>query len=202
MRYMIMYKRLKKDTKWSILNFGKFEIDNIKKEISNFSNEWDLFTLRQDTFYTHKSTKMFPICLSNISSWNPKEEVEVVQMYKFKDKFSNNEINNIFNILKEYYSGEIINCEVVNLPANTKVRKHIDGGALLHYSRRVHIPIITNKDVTFTVKDNTINMQEGVWYEINNQLPHSVENNSNFDRIHLIIDIMPNDMLNYIKIGE
>jgi hypothetical protein len=197
-----MYKRLKKDTKWSILNFGKFEIDNIKKEISNFSNEWDLFTLRQDTFYTHKSTKMFPICLSNISSWNPKEEVEVVQMYKFKDKFSNNEINNIFNILKEYYSGEIINCEVVNLPANTKVRKHIDGGALLHYSRRVHIPIITNKDVTFTVKDNTINMQEGVWYEINNQLPHSVENNSNFDRIHLIIDIMPNDMLNYIKIGE
>jgi hypothetical protein len=197
-----MYKRLKKDTKWSILNFGKFEIDNIKKEVSNFSNEWDLFTLRQDTFYTHKSTKMFPICLSNISSWNPKEEVEVVQMYKFKDKFSNNEINNIFNILKEYYSGEIINCEVVNLPANTKVRKHIDGGALLHYSRRVHIPIITNKDVTFTVKDNTINMQEGVWYEINNQLPHSVENNSNFDRIHLIIDIMPNDMLNYIKIGE
>jgi hypothetical protein len=194
-----MYKRLKKDTKWSILNFGKFEIDNIKKEVSNFSNEWDLFTLRQDTFYTHKSTKMFPICLSNISSWDPKEEVEVVQMYKFKNKSSNDEMDNIFNILKEYYSGEIINCEVVSLPANTKVRKHIDGGALLHYSRRVHIPIITNENVTFTVKDNTLNMQEGVWYEINNQMPHAVENNSDFDRVHLIIDIMPNDMINYIK---
>jgi hypothetical protein len=197
-----MYKRLKKDTKWSILNLGNFKIDNIKKEVSNFSEEWDLFTLRQDTFYTHKSTRMFPICLSNETFWDPKDPVEVVQMYKFKDEAANNEINNIFNTLKEYYSGEIIRCEVVNLPAGTKVRTHIDGGALLHYSRRVHVPIITNKEVTFTVMNNKIHMEESVWYEINNQMTHSADNNSELDRVHLIIDILPNDMLHYDKTGE
>ena len=197
-----MYKRLKKDSKWSILNLGKFEIDNIKKEVFNFSEEWNLFTLRQETYDVHKSTKTFPICLSNIDSWDPKNPVEITQMYQFKNKDANIEIINIFNKLKEYYSGEIIGCEVVNLPANTNIKKHLDGGALLHYSRRVHIPIITNKDVTFTVMNNTINMEESNWYEINNQMTHSVDNNSNFDRVHLIIDIMPNDMLNYIKTGE
>jgi hypothetical protein len=36
-------------------------------------------------------------------------------------------------------------------------------------------------------------MLEGIGYEINNQLPHSVDNPSNEDRVHLIIDILPNE---------
>ena len=49
--------------------------------------------------------------------------------------------------------------------------------------------------------DNTINMKEGICYEINNQLPHAAHNNSDLDRIHLIIDIMPYGMENY-KVGD
>lgn len=46
--------------------------------------------------------------------------------------------------------------------------------------------------------DNTIHMEEGGWYEINNQMPHYVSNPTDFDRVHLIIDILPDDMINYI----
>lgn len=73
---------------------------------------------------------------------------------------------------------------------------------MLHYSRRIHIPVITNPEVYFTVNNEKINMIESQGYEINNTLPHSVENNSALDRVHIIIDIMPNNMLNYIKTGE
>jgi len=75
---------------------------------------------------------------------------------------------------------------------------HIDGGPLLHYSRRVHIPVITSEEVTFTVMDTTINMKESVWYEINNQMKHGANNPTDNERVHLIIDILPNDMINYI----
>ena len=197
-----MYERLKKNSKWSILNLGQFEVSNIKKEVSSFTEEWYSYTKRQETFYTHKDTKMFPICLSDETSWDPKYDVEVFQFNKFKNNEANRELDIIFNKLKDHYSGQIIRCEVVNLPANTSIRPHVDGGPLLHYSRRVHIPIITNDDVTFTVKDNTINMKEGGWYEINNQLKHAVNNNSNIDRVHIIIDILPDSMLHYNKTGE
>ena len=80
--------------------------------------------------------------------------------------------NNIFKNLEEFYSGKVIRCEVVSLKPHTNIRMHIDGGPLLHYSRRVHIPVITSEEVTFTVMDTTINMKESVWYEINNQMKH------------------------------
>lgn len=197
-----MYKRLKKDTKWSIIDLGKFKIDSIKSEVLQFSEEWNWFTTRQKTFYTHRDTQMFPICLSDETNWDPRNNVEVTQMNRFKNEESNFEIDAIFTKLKEYYSGEIIRCEVVKLPARTNIRTHVDGGPLLHYSRRVHIPIITNENVTFTVMRNTINMEEGTWYEINNQMTHAANNNSDLDRVHIIIDILPNDMLQYTKIGD
>ena len=40
-------------------------------------------------------------------------------------------------------------------------------------------------------------MLEGECWEINNTRLHAVENNSKIDRIHLLIDIMPN-----IEIGK
>ena len=42
---------------------------------------------------------------------------------------------------------------------------------------------------------NGINMEVGNWYEINNSLPHSVTNNSDLIRIHVIIDILQNEWL-------
>lgn len=195
---MSMYRRLKKDTKWSILLLGEFDIQSIKKEVSGFTSEWDLYTKRQESYYTHKDTKMFPICLSKELGWVPGTDVEVTQHNRFKTDLANKELEDIFFKLEEYYSGKIIRCEVVVLPANTKIRMHIDGGPLLDYSRRVHVPIITNDRITFTVMENTIHMKESGWYEINNQMRHGVDNPTDIDRVHLIIDILPNDMINYI----
>ena len=195
-----MYKRIKKDTSWSIQELGKFNITAIKAEILDFSEEWLIDTSRQDNNYTHSQTEMFRLCETDYS-WSPGNKIETVYVNDFKTKDARTELLDIYKELEYYYSGKIIRCEVIKMPAMHDIPKHVDGGALLNYSRRVHVPVITNKDVFFTVMDNTVNMKEGVWYEINNQMPHSVSNKSHSDRVHLIIDILPNDMVSY-KIGE
>ena len=189
-----MYKRLKKDTKWSILNLGHFDIQNIKEELLGYSQEWFLDETRQQKGLTHSSTNMYRICETDYA-WEPGTPIETQYVNSLKSEKANEELNNIFNALENYYSGKIIRCEFIKLLANSKVLRHTDGGALLHYSRRVHIPLVTNPEIMFTVQKTTINMQESQWYEINNQLPHEVDNPTDLDRIHLIIDILPDEML-------
>jgi hypothetical protein len=49
--------------------------------------------------------------------------------------------------------------------------------------------------VFFGVGEDSVPMQEGECWEINNSRTHWVENNSPVDRVHLLVDIMPNDEL-------
>jgi hypothetical protein len=191
-----MYKRLKKNTEWSILYLGDFEINDIKNEISNFSNEWLIDKSRQEKGYTHRDTEMFRICETDYE-WAVGEQIVTNYVNSLKNENAKKQLDKIHLKLEEYYSGKVIRSEFIKLKANCHIRKHVDGGALLHYSRRIHVPVITNPLTTFTVMDNTIHMKEGGWYEINNQMIHSVSNPTDFDRTHIIIDILPDDMLNY-----
>ena len=59
-------------------------------------------------------------------------------------------------------------------------------------SHRIHIPIVTGENNIFLVNGELKNMQVGEMWEINNELPHMVENRSDEDRIHLIVDWIPN----------
>lgn len=192
---------MKKNSKWSISEICKFNITSIKEEVSMLSSEWLIDTTRQEMYETHKNTQAIQM-ISSDYNWQPGTDLYIENKQSFKIKESNNEIENIYKYLEELYSGKVIRSEIINLRANTDIRKHVDGGPVLHYARRCHIPIITNPDVYFTVNNNTINMLEGFCYEINNSMPHSVSNKSNLDRVHIIIDIMPDNMLNYVKIGD
>ena len=80
----------------------------------------------------------------------------------------------------------------MNLRAGKDIPKHLDAGDILMYAHRCHIPIITNNDVLFTVDNETIIMKQGEIYEINNSKLHSVNNNGNTNRYHLIVDIEEN----------
>lgn len=192
---------MKKNSTWSISEVSQFNISSIKEEVLLYSKEWLIDTSRQETYETHKNTQAISMITSDYN-WKPGTELIVENKKEFDNQESRIEIDKIYKHLEEVYSGRVIRSEIVNLRANTEIRKHVDGGAVLHYARRCHIPLITNKDVYFTVNNNTINMLEGTCYEINNSMPHSVSNKSNFDRVHIIIDIMPDNMLNYVKIGD
>lgn len=193
-----MYERLKKNTKWSILELGKFDIQDIKDEILSYDSEWFIDTSRQDGALVHGQTQMYRICATDYD-WVAGSPIDTIQYNELKTEKAKKQLKEIYSILENYYDGKVVRCEFIKLPAKSKVLKHVDGKALLHYSRRSHIPLVTADNIMFTVADNSINMKESTWYEINNQMPHSVDNPSDIDRIHLIIDTLPDSMLKLRK---
>jgi len=79
-----------------------------------------------------------------------------------------------------------------------KIDKDIENGNIV----RVHIPIRTSKDVIFTIYENARdkqghdhNLKTGHFYYTDVSKPHAVQNNSNEDRIHLVVDCVRNTQL-------
>ncbi|MFT6732306.1 MAG: hypothetical protein ACJAS9_000486 [Polaribacter sp.] len=74
------------------------------------------------------------------------------------------------------------------LKAGCQVVPHHD----LHYHWfnrvRIHIPITTNPGVIFKCADKAIHMDEGSTWIFDSWKKHSVFNNSNHDRVHLVLD--------------
>jgi quercetin dioxygenase-like cupin family protein len=106
---------------------------------------------------------------------------DLFEMDEFIDK-----IKPVYNRI--YGDGDFIRILIVKLKKHTYIKPHTDNGQSLLLCHRTHIPIITNNMVTFTINDETKTLDEGEIWEINNQLTHSVKNDSDIDRVHLILD--------------
>jgi hypothetical protein len=82
----------------------------------------------------------------------------------------------------------------IKLPPKKSIAKHIDSGHHLQNCERIHLPIITDEHVKFIIDDVVYPMPAGVVCRINNNVPHSVENNSDNYRVHLVMDfVVKND---------
>lgn len=173
----------------TILQLKEVDISKIKYFIESLTDvEWEKWQHRQNTFNIHSQTKSYPLlCGENFLS----EEFIVhkknlnCEVWKF--------LNPIIDYLQYTYNGKCIKCMFVKLPSNCFIGEHQDTADALISSHRIHLPIVTNKNVKFFIDDKQYSLEEGFLYEINNQKHHSVENLSNYDRVHLIIDILPYD---------
>ena len=97
---------------------------------------------------------------------------------------------------------------LMKLAAGKSLRKHndnIDQDIENKQLIRLHVPIRTNKDVVFTIYDSDeddvgqeLNLKTGRYYFLDVTKPHSVSNNSNIDRYHLVVDCFVNDDLKAI----
>lgn len=171
---------------------NSYDIDGIKNHISKFFDEWFLDTSRQDNHYVHKDTTSYFIYTANLK-WKSGEEF-IVQT-KSNDKQLLELVEPIIQDLEKTHNGVRGNVLLIKLTAKQNIERHHDSGDYLILSRRNHIPIITSSDVFFGVGDEKINMRPGECWEINNSRTHFVDNNSDIDRVHLLIDIMPHSEL-------
>jgi hypothetical protein len=73
-----------------------------------------------------------------------------------------------------------------------RIDTQTDGLYSLLKGHRIHIPIITNGQVVFTIGGEEKGLGEGEMWEVNNAKLHAVDNHNDADRIHLIIDWGPN----------
>ena len=84
----------------------------------------------------------------------------------------------------------------LRLSAGSSIREHRDHDLGFEDGEvRLHIPVLTNDQVIFMLGGKRVVMREGeCWYNDFN-LPHSVRNEGETDRIHLVIDCVVNDWL-------
>ncbi len=80
---------------------------------------------------------------------------------------------------------------LMRLPANQSILKHAD----VPGKARLHIPIITHEEIYFLIEGTRIIMKEGELWNIDLTREHEVHNRSPIDRIHLVLDLVPNDWL-------
>jgi hypothetical protein len=160
--------------------YGKINVDSIIEKLQHV--DWDAFEFRQKTYIVHKDTKTVPLMMNK-----DKKLMDALPKQLIWDDFAifEEELNKIKLILPRC---EIVNAILVILPAGKNILPHRDKDLFFDLYSRIHIPIITNPKCLFTVDGETIHMKAGELWEINNKKIHSVENNGEEDRIHLIID--------------
>jgi hypothetical protein len=83
--------------------------------------------------------------------------------------------------------------EIVNLCPGKQLSLHKDIYWFHKHSRRIHIPLCTNDSCRQIFEDREYHLEVGKVYEINNRIMHSARNNGTEDRIHIILDLMPQD---------
>lgn len=171
---------------------NSYNVEGIKDYISKFSDEWFLDTSRQDNYYVHKDTTSYFIYTANLR-WKSGEEFMV--QTKSNDKQLLELVEPIIQDLEKTHNGVRGNVLLIKLTAKQNIAIHHDSGDYLMFSRRNHIPVVTSDDVFFGVGSEKVNMKAGECWEINNSRLHFVDNNSEIDRVHLLIDIMPYDEL-------
>lgn len=89
---------------------------------------------------------------------------------------------------QEPVRGYFVRISLAKLVAGGAISEHRDLNFSLTHSHRVHVPVITNDQVWFNVGSERRNLKAGEIVEINNRRNHSVVNESDEDRVHLILD--------------
>lgn len=168
---------------------GHFDVSKIKERLNAYSAEWFINSSRQDTYGVHKETNSVflydhPAIWSVLEPFTPTESNH--------DPIMKQLLASIIKELETVHDGKVGKCLFIKLPAEKSVGAHTDKMDYLGAVRRHHIAIQTNDDVLFFVNGESKNMKVGDCWEINNSLEHAVANNGKTDRIHLLVDIMPN----------
>ena len=142
---------------------------------------------REKTYEVHKQTRaLLLIHDDDFRHYNP----------TYHDLYSDfrKELKPIFDFIAEHFNhdGYVVRALFARLKAHGRIDSHTDGLFSLLKCHRIHIPIVTNDQVVFTIGGEEKVLGEGEMWEINNATLHAVDNRSDEDRIHLIVDWVPN----------
>lgn len=126
-----------------------------------------------------------------LNSGNPDNDVPVKG--KFYEKYYNEKFfNDIFKLLtKELGEGQCMMFMFNLMNPHSKIDPHADERTA--DKKRIHIPIVTYPDIKLCNGGDEIHMEAGKVYMIDHTIEHSVDNPTDHERIHLVIDWKLND---------
>lgn len=77
---------------------------------------------------------------------------------------------------------------LARMRAGGVIKPHRDASPSAKWPHKIHVPLVTNPDVTFYVEREAFHLPVGEAAEVNNMGVHAVTNAGDTDRIHLIFE--------------
>jgi quercetin dioxygenase-like cupin family protein len=95
----------------------------------------------------------------------------------------------VHTLLRQVEGVRVGRVVITRLPPGGTIARHADGGSPAEYYERFQIALNARPGVTFCVGDGAFEQRTGDIHWFNNQLEHEVVNNSDDDRVVMIVDI-------------
>ena len=87
-----------------------------------------------------------------------------------------------------YARGEFPRVMLARMAPGGVIKPHVDANAAAKWPHKIHVPLLTNDQVTFFIGGVGYRFPEGEAVEVSNMAVHAVENAGTTDRIHLIFE--------------
>jgi quercetin dioxygenase-like cupin family protein len=118
-----------------------------------------------------------------------KHRIDSRILHKDYERFSTYIDEAIMVVTEKIGEVKVQQAMLTNLRAGIVIPRHRDKGPLTAKTHRIHVPVTTNSECIFSVGEEYRNLEAGdIWIIDNVNRYHSVENNGDSDRVHLIID--------------
>jgi len=181
------FHKLSGDARNFLLLKPEVDLEFIKRKLAKIPERAWHGSGREKTYEVHKQTQsLLLIHDDDFRHYNP----------TYHDLYNDfrRELQPVFEFIADYFKhdGYVVRALFARLKGKGRIDTHTDGLYSLLKCHRIHIPIITNDQVVFTIGGEEKVLGEGEMWEINNATLHAVDNKSDEDRIHLIVDWVPN----------
>jgi quercetin dioxygenase-like cupin family protein len=171
-------------------DLGEVPADDLREAVLGLDDAaWADQQYRQETYEVHRQTESLVMVFTDGSGW---PEIEVRKESGW-DWLMETAVPVMHHIIQQHYApgGVIIRAMAARMAPGAVIRPHRDSHPSFHASHRIHIPLVTNPRVRFTIDGRPYLFEVGKAYEINNQLTHSVMNKGSDHRVHFIFDYLP-----------
>lgn len=92
-----------------------------------------------------------------------------------------------------YARGDYPRIMLARMAPGGVIQPHRDANPAAKWPHKIHLPLVTNPDVTFFVDGTGYTLEEGEAVEVNNMGVHAVQNRGASDRIHMIFEYYDRD---------
>lgn len=163
-----------------------------------FLNELDYDLINSFSLENFHSRRSRVRVITDESKLKNQRNAEYIFKPMLKSIFQHTYLEKVINDIGSKFPAGWGRVKIGFMAANTEVKEHIDADSKLIL--KVHVPLITDPSVIFYVRYNNEIVSKhmianGDAYLLNVGLPHRVENFSNKDRFHLIINVYNNSVV-------
>jgi hypothetical protein len=172
----------------SVRHLGTVDISRLREAVLAIPEEvWD----REDSkkpnrFDTLDKTRhiIFRMVSSNFLDWRSAEDAPLWTEWRRLLEPIMEEATAPY----DYARGAFPRVMLARMAPGGVIRPHFDSNLAAKWPHKIHVPLLTNPDVTFFVNQVPHHFAEGEAVEVNNMGPHAVRNEGATDRIHLIFE--------------